>query len=57
MKGDASCKKIWIPISWNEKGEFLKIVLPFFAIPNQVDMKNVVECQKEFFAYINALET
>ena len=25
--------------------------------PYQVDMKNVVECQKEFFAYFNALET
>ena len=25
--------------------------------PYQVDMKNVVECKKEFFAYFNALET
>ena len=25
--------------------------------PHKVDMKNVVECQKEFFAYFNALET
>jgi hypothetical protein len=24
---------------------------------HQVDMKNVVECQKEFFAYFNALKT
>ena len=29
----------------------------FLQFPNQVDMKNVVECQKEFFAYFNALET
>ena len=30
--------------------------LHFFAA-NQVDMKNVVECQKDLFAYFNALET
>jgi hypothetical protein len=24
---------------------------------HQVDMKNIVECLKEFFAYFNALET
>ena len=29
----------------------------FLQSPHQVDMKNVVECQKEFFAYFNALET
>ena len=25
--------------------------------PHQVDMKNVVECPREFLAYFNALET
>ena len=29
----------------------------FLESPHQVDMKNVVECQKDFFAYFNALET
>ena len=29
----------------------------FFKSPHQVDMKNVVKCQKNFFAYINALDT
>ena len=29
----------------------------FLQSPHQVDIKNVVECQKEFFAYFNALET
>jgi hypothetical protein len=29
----------------------------FFQSSHQVDMKNVVECQREFFAYFNALET
>ena len=29
----------------------------FLQSPHQVDMKNVVECQKEVFAYFNALET
>ena len=29
----------------------------FLQFPHEVDMKNVVECQKEFFAYLNALET
>ena len=29
----------------------------FLKSPHQVDMKNVVECKKEFFAYFNALET
>ena len=29
----------------------------FLKSTHQVDMKNVVECQKEFFAYFNALET
>ena len=29
----------------------------FFQSIHQVDMKNVVKCQKEFFAYFNALGT
>ena len=29
----------------------------FLQSPHQVNMKNVVECQKEFFACFNALET
>ena len=29
----------------------------FFHFPHQVDMKNVVECPREFIAYFNALET
>ena len=29
----------------------------FLQSTHQVDMKNIVECQKEFFAYFNALET
>ena len=29
----------------------------FLQSPHEVDMKNVVECQKEFYAYLNALET
>jgi hypothetical protein len=29
----------------------------FLQSPHQVDMKNVVRCQKDFFAYFNALET
>ena len=28
----------------------------FLQSPHQVDMKNVIECQKHFFAYFNALE-
>ena len=28
----------------------------FLQSINQVDMKNVVKCQKDFFAYFNALE-
>ena len=34
-----------------------KITMAFLQSPHQVDMKNVVECWKEFFAYFNALET
>ena len=29
----------------------------FLQSPHQVDMKNVVECPREFIAYFNALET
>ena len=29
----------------------------FFQSPHQVEMKNVVECHREFIAYFNALET
>ena len=29
----------------------------FLQSTHQVDMKNIVECEKEFFAYFNALET
>ena len=29
----------------------------FLQSTHQVDMKNIAECQKEFFAYCNALET
>ena len=29
----------------------------FFQSTHQVDMKNVVECYKQFFGYFNALET
>ena len=31
--------------------------LRFFQSPHQVDMKNVIECPREFFAYFNDLET
>ena len=31
--------------------------LHFFQSSHQVDMKNVVKCPREFFAYFNALET
>ena len=34
-----------------------KIFCIFFQSPHQVDMKNVVECPREFIAYFNALET
>ena len=34
-----------------------KIFCIFFQSPHQVDMKNVVECHREFIAYFNALET
>ena len=34
-----------------------KIFCIFFQSPHQVDMKNVVECPREFLAYFNALET
>ena len=36
---------------------FLHVFAHFLQSPHQVDMKNVVECQKEVFAYFNALET
>ena len=29
----------------------------FFQSPHQVDMKNIVECHREFIAYFNGLET
>ena len=29
----------------------------FASFFNQVDMKNIVECPREFIAYFNALET
>ena len=29
----------------------------FFQYPHHVDIKNVVECPREFIAYFNALET
>ena len=29
----------------------------FLQSTHQVDMKNIVECEKDFFAYFNALET
>ena len=29
----------------------------FLKSTHQVDMKNIVECEKEFFDYFNALET
>ena len=29
----------------------------FLEFPNQVDMKNVVKCQKHYFGYFNALKT
>jgi hypothetical protein len=29
----------------------------FLQYPHQIDMRNFVECQKEFFAYFDALET
>ena len=39
-----------------QKKNFKKICI-FLQSPHQVDMKNIVECQKDFFAYFNALET
>ena len=40
------------------KGHHEKISFcTFLQTPHQVDMKNVVECWKEFVAYFNALET
>ena len=34
-----------------------KICIFFLQSPHQVDMKNIVERQKDFFAYFNTLET
>ena len=43
------------------KVDFKKAIEIFFCIffqsTHQIDMKNVIECWKEFFAYSNALET
>jgi hypothetical protein len=36
---------------------FLHFFCIFLKSPHQVDMKNLVECKKYFFAYFNALET
>ena len=36
---------------------FFFFLHPFLQSTYQVDMKNVVECQKEFISYFNALDT
>ena len=45
-------------IKWIKKshGEIFFFTF-FFQSSHQVDMKNVVECPREFIAYFNALET
>ena len=48
----------WFPIrKWIKKKTPWKKNLHFLQSPHQVDLKNMVECKKEFFAYFNALET
>ena len=46
-------------IKWIKKKATMKnfFFAFFFQSPHQVDMKNVVECPREFIAYFNALET
>ena len=40
-----------------KKTQWKKIVCIFFQSTHQVDMKNVIECYKDFFGYFKALET
>ena len=50
------CISKWI--KWiKKKPPWKKKFCIFFQYPHQVDIKNVVECPREFFAYFNALET
>ena len=44
----------WIKKKATVKKKFFCI---FFQSTHQVDMKNIVECPREFIAYFNALET
>ena len=44
-------------VDLKKKPPWKKKNLHFFQSTHQVDMKNVVECSKDFFAYFNALET
>ena len=44
-------------IKWIKKKPLENFLLHFFQSFHQVDMKNVDECLREFFAYFNALET
>ena len=50
-------KNIFRWIKWIKKKANVKKKVIVFQSPHQVDMKNVVECPREFFAYFNALET
>ena len=45
------CISKWIKWIFKKKRYF------FFQSPHQVDMKNVIECPREFLAYFSALET
>ena len=44
-------------VDFKKKPPRKKKICIFLQSPHQVDMKNVVECEKEFFAYFNALKT
>ena len=41
---------------WIKKATAKIFFCIFFQSPHEVDMKNVVECPREFIAYFNALE-
>ena len=54
LRSQISKRIMWI-ISKSHREKFFFFI--FLQFIHQVDMKNIVECQKEFFAYFNALET
>ena len=44
-------------VDFKKKPPRKKKICIFFQSSHQVDMKNMVDCPREFFAYFNALET